>query len=51
MKRWFALQTENEIRRDQRLERFHDLIEDAVRDFEQDDPSDREESLPLSSMY
>ena len=49
MKRWFALQTENEIRRDQRLERFHDLIEDAVRDFEQDDPSDREKSLPLSS--
>ena len=37
-------------RRDQRPERFHDLLEDAVRDFEQDGPSDREGSLPLNFM-
>ena len=34
-------------RRDQRPERFHDLLEDAVRDFEQDG---REGSLPLNFM-
>ena len=34
-------------RRDQRLERFHDFLEDEERDFEQDGPSDREDSPPL----
>ena len=37
-------------RRDQRPHRVHDLLEGAVRDFEQDGPSDREVSLLLNSM-
>jgi len=63
MKRWFALQTEEERffndtasavcgcalrgnaaksnRRDQRPERFHDLLGDEGRDFEQDCPTER----------
>ena len=73
MKRWFALQTEDEMRffdgsagalrryallgnvakseqRDQRRERFHDILEDAVTECEQDGPSDGEVSLPLNSV-
>ena len=34
-------------RRNQRPHRVHDLLEGAVRDFEQDGPSDREVSLPF----
>ena len=38
-------------RRDQRPERFHDLLEDDERDFGQDGPSDREESISLKFQW